>query len=154
MIDSIKLKSPHTLVIHSQFDEKQVTFTGEFTFENLKQFINENQFPIVMHFDQKTAERIFGENQPTMFLFVDKSNTYDIASKAFKEVATTVRGQIIMSSVTIDSSFGERLAEFLTVGKDDIPTMRIISPSEIEVLKYSFKGDVTVSTIKKFFTDF
>lgn len=41
--------------------------------ENIKKFIDENSFPLIMEFDDRAIERIFHKGFPTIFLFANNN---------------------------------------------------------------------------------
>lgn len=54
------------------FDEKEVTMDIEINEINLTEFIGKYELPSVMEFNQRSAEKIFGENSPALILLYAK----------------------------------------------------------------------------------
>jgi protein disulfide-isomerase A1 len=67
-----------------------------------------------------------------------------------------MQGDILFVTSGITDGIQARLAEFIGVGYDDMPTLRIISPEE-QMLKYVWEGDVkslSADNVRSFVTDF
>jgi len=62
------LPSSNFLTVFKKFDEKQASFNGEWSHENVANFIKSHEFPTVMGFDQKIANTIFSDTKPVLFL--------------------------------------------------------------------------------------
>lgn len=92
--------------------------------QNMKNFFEALRFPIVMDFDQKAAERIFGNQLPAIIFFSDDEN--DTKMKTFREVAEERQGDILFSKSSITGGLGSRLSEFVGVTNSDAPTVRIV----------------------------
>lgn len=65
-------------------------------------------------------------------------------------------GEILFVTSGVSEGIQSRLGEFIGVGPDDMPTMRIIHPTET-MLKYNWEGDaknLSVADVKSFVSDF
>lgn len=51
----------NNVVLFKQFDNKRNDCNCEITADNLKTFIEANYLPLILEFDQKSAQKIFGE---------------------------------------------------------------------------------------------
>lgn len=80
----------NSVVLFRKFDSPRVDFSGEFTVADLKKFIENNEVPVVMGFDQKAAGKIFGENVPCLFLITSETEE----SKAAEAALNSVSGQL------------------------------------------------------------
>lgn len=49
------------VVIFKQFDDKRADCNCEINADNLKTFVEANYLPLIMDFDQKSAQKIFGD---------------------------------------------------------------------------------------------
>ncbi len=94
------------------------------TVESMKNFFEAIRFPIVMLFDQKAAERIFGSESAAMMYFSDDANDSGLAT--FRDFAKENQGDVLFTHSTITSGLGARLAEFLGVTSEMSPCVRII----------------------------
>lgn len=116
----------YALVVFRDFDDgRKFLVSNEVpTNANLKEFFESVRFPLVMDFDQKAAERIFGSESPAIIFFSDDAN--DSNAEAFTQAAKDRKGDILFSKSTVTGGLGARLCEFLGVTKADTPTVRII----------------------------
>ena len=62
-----------TVVLFKKFDEGRNDLT-EVTEAKITEFINAHSTPLIMKFDDKCAQVIFGKNQPGLFLYRDKNS--------------------------------------------------------------------------------
>jgi 23S rRNA pseudoU1915 N3-methylase RlmH len=83
--------------------------------------------PTIFEFSEDQIEAIFGNQQNTIILFKDPADTNaDAFFKTYEEAAKTNKGKILFAYGGISEGIQERLAEFMGVVKDDLPTIRII----------------------------
>lgn len=67
-----------------------------------------------------------------------------------------MQGDILFVTSGVTEGIQSRLGEFIGVGADDMPTLRIIDPQET-MLKFSWEGDaknLSVADVKSFVSDF
>jgi len=68
-----------------------------------------------------------------------------------------MKGEILFSYSGVTEGIQEQLGEFIGVTSEDLPTIRIMEPTEDNVRKFKYEGEVekvTVEDIKKFVSDF
>jgi len=82
-----------------------------------------------MPFNQKAAEKIFGDNHACLFVFVGSDEASEKARKALSDASSKLKGKIFLSLTEIDSGLGQRLAEFIGIADSELPTVRIVSPT-------------------------
>lgn len=143
----------YAFVVFRNFDDgRKFLVSNEVpTTANLKTFFESVRFPLVMDFDQKAAERIFGSESPAIIFFSD--NADDSHLEAFKNAAKDRRGDILFAKSTVTGGLGARLCEFLGVTKDDAPTIRIIRFKNGSLDKFKV-SDLTKDGIGKALDDF
>jgi len=56
------------VVAFKQFDEKQAELEAELTEDSLVAFVEKHELPNIMDFNQRSAEKIFGENNAALLL--------------------------------------------------------------------------------------
>jgi len=56
------------MVVFRKFDAPRVNYEGDFTVADVKTFLEVKEVPTIMGFDQKAAGKIFGDNNPCLFL--------------------------------------------------------------------------------------
>ena len=148
---TLGLNDKLNLIVFRDFDEgnKSLGFSSTPKLEEFKNFINQVRFPIVMDFDQKVAEKIFGEKKPAIFMFSDDYNAKEVAM--FREVANELKGQIYFSISKVKSGFGNKLAGMVDVSKG--PAVRIVEVGPTGISKYMV-DDISIAGIKKGVEDF
>jgi len=116
----------YALVVFRSFDDGRKFLVSDEVpnTQNLKEFFEAVRFPLIMDFDQKAAERIFGGQVPAIIFFSD--NTSEAKFEAFKEVAKEKKADILFSKSEITGGLGARLSEFIGVDKSQDPAVRII----------------------------
>ena len=141
---------PETIVLFKKFDDKRNDLTKDLTESNIEAFIKKNATPLVMPFDQKTAQLIFGSNQPGLVLYRSKDDAKTAALDAIMgEVAVEVKGKLQVVATDIKEGFEARLAEFIGVKKEDLPTVRI-SDTRSDMKKYNMEGEITKENVLDF----
>jgi|TARA_B110000305_G_C19203798_1_gene522479 protein disulfide isomerase len=88
-------------------------------------------------------------------LFRDSATDKDAAfMTVFSEAATTHKGKMLFSYADVTGGIQERLAEFMGVTKEQMPTLRAILPEDMKKFKCDTKpADLTVAIIGKFADD-
>ena len=115
----------NSIVLFKQFDEKRNDYGGSFDLEEIKHFITINSLPTIIKFDQKAAQKIFGENKETLFVFIkendEKSNN---VVKVLEESSAALKGKILMSISQIVDGIGKRLGDYIGVTEEELPSVR------------------------------
>jgi len=126
----------YTLVVFRTFDDGKKFLVSEEIpeIDNLKNFLEAVRFPLVMDFDQKAAERIFGNQAPAIIFFSDDES--NIHLNDFKEIAKQRGSDILFTKSTISDALGARLSEFIGIDKSKDPAVRIIKFVGGAITKY------------------
>jgi len=120
-----KVASGH-VVLFKKFDEKRNDFTEELTEEGLKTFVSKHGAPLVMKFDEKSAQLIFGKATPGIFLYRDNNSEKTAEfDKLFSEISTKLQGKLQVIVTDIKEGLETRLAEYIGITAKDLPTVRI-----------------------------
>lgn len=148
---TLGLTDKFNLIVFRDFDDgnKSTSSNTAPKLDDLKNFIGQVRFPIVMDFDQKVAEKIFGEKKPAIFMFSDDYNINEVAQ--FREVANELKGQIYFSLSKIKSGFGNKLAGMVDVNNG--PSARIVEVGPSGINKY-LVDDISIAGLKKAVEDF
>lgn len=127
---SVELKEHYkaqvnSVVLFKQFDEKRNDFTQSIEAEALKTWLGFNSLPTIIKFDQKAAQKIFGDNRPTLFLFHNSNDASNKAIKVLEETASQLKGKILLSTSQIVDGIGKRLGDYIGVTEDELPCVII-----------------------------
>lgn len=151
VLENYKVKAG-TVVLFKKFDEGRNDLT-EVTEAKITEFINAHSTPLVMKFDDKCAQVIFGKNQPGLFLYRDKNSekTAEL-DKLMSEIAPEVSGKLQVVVTDIKEGLESRLAEYIGVKAEELPTVRI-HDTKVDLKKYNMAGEITKENILKFVKD-
>ena len=141
------------VTVFKKFDDLRNDLTESFTEESLTTFISSNSTPKVMKFDEKCAQLIFGKATPGIFFYRDP-NASDAAK--WQEMATALSerlgGKLKVIVTGITDGLEQRLAEYIGVKTEDLPSVRI-HDTRTDLKKYTLSGEVTTESIDKFVSD-
>lgn len=145
-----------TIVLFKKFEEGRVKFDEEPTVENIKNFVTVQSLPLIVEFNQDTAQIIFSnDNKHHLLVFLSKeAGHFEKYVDIVKEPAKKFRGQVMFVIINVDESDHSRILEFFSIKKEDVPTMRIIS-IEKQMSKYKpTKPEITAENVLEFVTAF
>jgi len=120
------------IVLFKNFDEGRNDLEGEVTEEAIVLFVSGNALPLVVEFNQETAQKIFsGEIKSHLLLFLsaaaeDFSAKVDIA----KAIAKDHKGEMLFVTINTDEEDHKRIMEFFGLDESELPSMRIIKLEE------------------------
>merc|ERR1712038_631683 len=120
------------VVLFKKFDDGRNDFEGDVTDEELTKFISGNALPLVVEFNQDTAQKIFsGEVKSHLLLFVsasaeDYAGQVDIA----RGIAKDHKGEMLFVTINTDEEDHKRIMEFFGMEESELPSMRIIKLEE------------------------
>jgi len=111
--------------------------------------------PTVFEFTEDEIEAIFGQQQNTVILFRSNEADKDAAfMTTFSDAAKAHKGKMLFSYSDVSGGIQERLAEFMGVTKDQLPTLRAILPKDMKKYESPNKpADLTVENIGSFLDD-
>lgn len=141
------------IALSRNFDESPLKVSAT-TEEDLVNFAKSSSVPRLITFSEDYIEPIFGDHQSALILFTEEKDTG--YQGAFAKAAADLQGQILFVTSGVSEGIQSRLAEFIGVTKADLPTLRLIQPSE-NMLKFKWEGDVknvSGADIGKFISDF
>jgi protein disulfide-isomerase A1 len=138
-----------TVVLFKKFDDKRNDLT-EITEEKLSEFVKKNSSPLVMKFDEKCAQLIFGKSTPGLFLYRDRNSEKTAEfDKIMSAVASQVQGKIQVIITDITEGLETRLAEYIGITSKDLPTVRI-HDTRVDLKKFNMEGEITEANILEF----
>merc|ERR1712059_165113 len=95
-------------------------------------FVTSNSLPLVVDFNQDTAQKIFsGEVKSHLLLFVSAS-AEDFSAKVdiAKAIAKDHKGEMLFVTINTDEEDHKRIMEFFGLDESELPSMRIIKLEE------------------------
>ena len=140
--------------IARRFDESPIGYTGEISTDAIVEWAKAASVPKLITFSEDYIEPIFAEHNPALILFTEETGAGYQA--VFQQAANELQGEILFVTSGVSEGIQSRLGEFIGVEKADLPSLRIISPSD-QMLKYVYEGDVsalTVDDVKKYIASF
>lgn len=133
--------------LFKKFDEGEVTFDKDLKSSvELKRFIQANSLPLVVTFDQRNAQKIFGGDiKAHNLLFISKG---DAKSEGildeFKKSAKEFKEKVLFVVIDSDQDEHERIIEYFGLKKDELPGLRFIKLHD-EMTKYKYPHDELVA---------
>lgn len=76
------------------------------------------------------------------------------AEEALSAASKTLKGKILLSTSSASEGLGKRLADYIGVKESDTPCVKIVVPTDAEVLKYTLSGEITADSLVNFYEDF
>jgi len=116
--------------------EEQIKYTGDYTVQDLRDFMTEQAIPLIVEFNHETAQQIFKPpNNQKSHLLVFHEGKEEQQTKEVKGVMEKVgvefKDQVIFVSVDVDVEDHRRMVEFLgirhRINNDTYPTFRVIT---------------------------
>lgn len=144
------------VVLLKQFDEGRNDLTSSLTEESIRQFIQANQLPLVIEFNQQSAQKIFGGDiKVHVLLFGSQvADTFAKLREEFQTAAKDFRGKTLFVTVNSDDAENERVLEYFGLQQSELPAIRLITLKD-EMNKYKLdSSDITSSVLTKFVTSF
>ncbi|XP_020295939.1 protein disulfide-isomerase [Pseudomyrmex gracilis] len=144
------------IVLFKKFDEGKAVFDEEVTAKNVENFIFVNSLPLVVEFNQDTAQKIFsGDIKSHLLVFLSKkAGHFEKYLKGIQEPAKKYRGEVLFVTIDCDETDHERILEFFGLKKDDVPAMRLIK-LEQDMAKYKPDNpEITTENIVEFVNAF
>jgi len=125
------------VVIFKKFDEGRNDLEGEVTEEALAKFISGNALPLVVEFNQDTAQKIFSGDVKSHLLMFLSATSEDFKAKTdiAREIAKDHKGEMLFVTINTDEEDHKRIMEFFGMEESELPSMRIIRLEE-DMSKY------------------
>ena len=125
------------VVLFKKFDEGRNDLEGEITEESVTKFISGNALPLVVEFNQDTAQKIFsGEVKSHLLLFLSASaEDFDAKVDIARAIAKDHKGEMLFVTINTDEEDHKRIMEFFGMEESELPSMRIIKLEE-DMSKY------------------
>ena len=137
------------VVLYKKFDEKRAEISG-FKEKELSDFVTIKSQKRVSGFDDKTTQIVFGENQPTITYFGEKGDKWNEAEKLLEKIADkAIEKKLKVTMTEIKEGMGKRIAEYIGVKKEDLPSIRILDTRR-ELKKYIMEKEINEENILEF----
>merc|ERR1712002_29017 len=120
------------VVLFKNFDEGRNDLEGEVSEDAIVKFVSGNALPLVVEFNQETAQKIFsGEIKSHLLLFLSAS-AEDFSAKVdiAKGIAKDYKGEMLFVTINTDEEDHKRIMEFFGLEESELPSMRIIKLEE------------------------
>ena len=137
-----------SVVLFKKFDEKRNDLETVKEKE-LTDFIKTYSMKKVGSFDDKTTELIFGKNQPAIVYFGTTGDKWNEAEKLLEKEAVKLGPKLKVVMTEIKSGMGKRVAEYIGVKDQDLPSVRILDTRK-DMRKYIMEGEISEKNIDDF----
>ena len=142
-------KSP-SIVFYRMFESRSNVYDGAVDKDEFSKFYKQLMVPTLFKFTEEEIEAVFGQQQNTLILFRESADDDAAWVKVYEEASKAHKGKMLFSFSDKTNDIQGKLAEFMGVSDDDLPTLRCIIPEKMS--KYAFDGapkEMTVETIGK-----
>merc|ERR1712055_1210782 len=136
------------------FDDGKAVLSEGITEEAVSKFVSSESLPLVVEFNQETAQKIFsGEIKSHLLAFLSKkaeSHADDVAM--IKSIATENKGKMLFVTINTDEEDHKRILEFFGITESELPTYRAIKLGE-DMAKFKPEDD-KFENAEQFVADF
>lgn len=146
------------LVVFKNYeDEERTEYAGNWTSRDIKNWLTVNRFPSVLPFkDDEAFIKIFSQHNSALVLFSDKPahEFPDYAKLAADYYANG--SNLVFTHSLFSGGLGQRLAEYVGVKIDDLPSIWAIKPvgANLAIQKYKMEGKLTTKNMEAFIKKF
>ena len=143
--DNFGVQEP-SLVVFKHYDDKKIVYEGQLTKESIVKFIERQQLPWVLPFEDKAVKYVFAKQNPTLFLFRREKEASKY-TQLLHEVAHHMHKDLLITYADLSAPLNRRLAEFLGVSAYNMP-MAVITNSST---KYLLDQEITKDSLLNFY---
>jgi protein disulfide-isomerase A1 len=144
------------LVAFRKFDTPTVVYHGNCEVTPVVEFLENTSVPTLIEFSEDYIEPIFGQRKSAIFLFLAKGDYESTYAKVFADASQKLKGQILFVQSGVSDGIQQRLGEFIGVDETQLPTVRILDPSN-NMKKFTLEGkaqDITIEQLSQFIDSF
>lgn len=138
------------------FDDGKAVLSEGITEESVTAFVASESLPLVVDFNQDTAQKIFsGEIKSHLLAFLSaKAESYADQVDMLKNIATENKGKMLFVTINTDEEDHKRILEFFGITEKELPTFRAIKLGE-DMAKFKPDDDtIELENIKAFVAKF
>lgn len=153
VFDHFSVEGDNAVVLFKQFDEGRVNFEGTWNGADLKAFVDANQLPLVVEFNDQVAPKVFGGDIKThVLLFLAKSDEgFEALVQEHRDAAADYKGEMIFLYVDAEDENHERILDYFGIATDALPQVRLIDMNNNDMKKYRPEvDDVTAANLREF----
>jgi len=150
-----KLEGDAVLLLKT-FDDGKAVLTEGITEEAIAAFVGSESLPLVVDFNQETAQKIFsGEIKSHLLAFLSaKADTHEADVALLKDIAVENKGKMLFVTINTDEEDHKRILEFFGIADSELPTFRAIKLGE-DMAKFKPEDDsIELENIKAFVAKF
>ena len=137
-----------SVVLFKKFDEKRNDLENVKEKE-LNEFIEKYSLKKIGSFDEKSIEFIFGKNHPALAYFGEKGDKWNEVEQMLEKIVEKIGAKLRVAMTEIKDGMGKRVAEYIGVKKENLPTIRILDTRK-ELKKYIMEGEINEKNILDF----
>merc|ERR1712112_141609 len=144
------------VVLLKTFDDGRAVLSEGITEEAITMFVSSESLPLVVDFNQETAQKIFsGEIKSHLLAFLSaKAESHADDVNMLNEVATENKGKMLFVTINTDEEDHKRILEFFGITDEELPTFRAIKLGE-DMAKFKPEDDkIEKENIKAFVAKF
>merc|ERR1711934_739413 len=148
-----KLEGDAVLLLKT-FDDGKAVLTEGITEEAIAAFVGSESLPLVVDFNQETAQKIFsGEIKSHLLAFLSaKADTHEAYVALLKDIAVENKGKMLFVTINTDEEDHKRILEFFGIADSELPTFRAIKLGE-DMAKFK-PADDAFDNAEQFVADF
>merc|ERR1712033_107854 len=144
------------VVLLKTFDDGKAVLSEGITEEAITMFVSSESLPLVVDFNQETAQKIFsGEIKSHLLAFLSaKADSYADDVTMLKSIAVENKGKMLFVTINTDEEDHKRILEFFGIAESELPTFRAIKLGE-DMAKFKPDSDaIELENIKAFVAKF
>merc|ERR1719193_1969084 len=148
-----KLEGDSVLLLKT-FDDGKAVLSEGITEEAITTFVSSESLPLVVDFNQETAQKIFsGEIKSHLLAFLSaKADSYADDVTMLKSIAVENKGKMLFVTINTDEEDHKRILEFFGITESELPTYRAIKLGE-DMAKFKPEDD-KFENAEQFVADF
>merc|ERR1711936_10962 len=144
------------VLLLKDFDEGKAVLAEGITEDAVTKFVASESLPLVVDFNQETAQKIFSGEIKTHLLVFSSHKAEDHADKVavISGIAKENKGKLLFVTINTDEEDHKRILEFFGIKEEELPTFRAIKLGE-DMAKFKPEDDtISSANVKSFVANF